>query len=359
MNSITPKRILICPLDWGLGHATRCVPIITELIKRGCEVSVATSGEALALLKVEFPLLEFHEIVSYKAKYSVRLPFMIDIFLQLPKFSRAIRKEHAEVVRIVKESKIDLVISDCRYGCWSALVPSIFITHQISLLMPPLFCWTGPLINFFNRYQIKKFTRCWVPDFPENRITGKLSEPKGLTVDYIGMLSRFNAPDVGNQSKKYEVLAILSGPEPQRTLFEEILKNQLILSGKPCLLVRGLPGSNAKREVYGQLEIVNYLPSIELQRAIENSNFIISRSGYSSVMDFMRLGGYIIFVPTPGQTEQEYLAKQLERKGIAFYQTQKEFDLNIALTKATQYCGFSNEKFPSVSLNKAIDDILT
>ncbi len=358
MNQNNPTRILICPLDWGLGHATRCVPIITELNKRDCEVTVATSGEALLLLKKEFSTLEFHEIVSYSVQYSLRLPFMINIFLQLPKFIKAIRKEHHEVAKIVKERKINCVISDCRYGCWSDIVPSIFITHQIHLLMPPLLKWIGPLINFFNRLQIKKFNRCWVPDFPENRITEKLSESKDLTIDYIGMLSRFNPPIFIDRPKRYEVLAVLTGPEPQRSKFEDILKNQLLLSGKPCLLVRGLPRGEAKSEVYAQLEIVNYLSSNELQLAIEDSGIIISRSGYSSIMDFTRLGGRVIFVPTPGQTEQEYLAEQLEMKGIAFYLPQEEFELNFALTKAVHYTGFNNHDFPSASLNKAIDNLL-
>ncbi len=358
MNQNNSKRILICPLDWGLGHATRCVPIITELNKRGCEVIVATSGEALILLKKEFPTLEFHEIISYSVQYSLRLPFMINIFLQLPKFIKAISKEHHEVAKIVKERKIDCVISDCRYGCWSYIVPSIFITHQIHLLMPPLLKWIGPLINFFNRLQIKRFTRCWVPDFPENRITGKLSASRNLTVDYVGMLSRFTPSMISRRPKKYEVLAVLSGPEPQRSKFEDLLKSQFLLSGKRCLLVKGLPKGSAMREAHDQLEIVNYLSSSELQTAMEDSDIIISRSGYSSIMDFTRLGGRVIFVPTPGQTEQEYLAEQLEMKGIAFYHHQEEFELNFALTKAAHYAGFNSPDFPSALLNKAIDNLL-
>lgn len=358
MNPIHLKRILICPLDWGLGHATRCIPIINELTKRGCEVIIASSGEALILLKKEFPALQFYEIASYRVLYSLRLPFMIDIFLQIPKFINVIGQEHNQVAKIIKERKIDFVISDCRYGCWSDLVPSIFITHQVNLLMPPLLTWLGPLVNFFNRFQIKKFARCWVPDFPKDRVTGKLSESIGLTVNHIGMLSRFNPSIVTDRPKKYEVLAILSGPEPQRSKFEDILKNQLLLSGKPSLLVRGLPRGDAKRAIHDQLEIVNYLSSNELQVAIEESRTLISRSGYSSVMDFTRLGGRVIFVPTPGQTEQEYLAEQLETEGIAFYQRQKEFDLSIALTNSAQYTGFANQDFSSELLNKAIDDLL-
>jgi uncharacterized protein (TIGR00661 family) len=358
VNPIGSKRILICPLDWGLGHATRCVPIINEFNKRGCEVIVASSGEALILLKKEFPSLQFQKLVSYRVRYSLRLPFMIKVFLQIPKFIQAVWQERNEVAKIIKEEKIDLVISDCRYGCWSDIVPSIFITHQVNLLMPPLLRWIGPLTNFFNHLQITKFTRCWVPDFPKNRITGKLSEADGLNVKYIGMLSRFNSSVVTARSKKYEVLAVLSGPEPQRTKFEKILKSQLLLSGKPCLLVRGLPGENVKNEVHNQLVVVNYLSSNELQTAIEDSKVVISRSGYSSVMDFTRLGGRVIFVPTPGQTEQEYLAQQLEMKGIAFYQRQEKFDLNFALKQVERYKGFNSQNFQHGLLSEAIDDLL-
>jgi UDP-N-acetylglucosamine transferase subunit ALG13 len=224
-------------------------------------------------------------------------------------------------------------------------------------MMPPALLWIEPIINFFNRFQIRKFTRCWVPDFPNGRITEKLSESKGLNVEYIGMLSRFNPAIVLDRPKKYEFLAILSGPEPQRTQFEKILVSQFLLSGKRCLLVRGLP-NEVKETTQGQLEIVNYLPSDKLQEAIEDSDIVICRSGYSSIMDFARLAGRVIFVPTPGQTEQEYLAEQLKVKRIAFYQKQEEFDLSFAITNSVNYRGFTNQNFSTELLNKTLDNLL-
>ena len=357
MNSITPKRILICPLDWGLGHATRCIPIINEFIERDCKVVIASSGGALALLKKEYPLVEFEELVSYRATYGVRLPFMVNIFIQLPKFLKAINREHHQVAKIVTERKIDFVISDCRYGCWSTQVPSVFITHQINLLMPGFWKWIEPAINFFNHHQIKKFNQCWVPDFPGSRITGKLSDSKRLSVHYIGMLSRFKAASAVTP-KKFDVLALISGPEPQRTAFEKQLSGQLLLSNKWCLLVRGLPESSKEKESIGNFEAVNHLASKELQEAIAASAIIVCRSGYSSVMDFARLGSRVIFIPTPGQTEQEYLAEQLEKMGVAFCQKQKNFDLNLAIKNSERYTGFRNQNFSPDLLRDRIDNLL-
>src|SRR6478609_3806099 len=160
------KRVLVAPLDWGLGHATRCIPIIHELLKRNCEVSIATSGDALLLLKAEFPELQFFELPSYQVTYSRSIPFVTNIFLQLQKFLLVISKEHECVRKIIIEHKVDLVISDNRFGCWSKLVPSVMISHQTNILMPFHLKWLQPVINFFNRSQIKKFTECWIPDFP-------------------------------------------------------------------------------------------------------------------------------------------------------------------------------------------------
>src|SRR5690349_9583884 len=154
------KKILVAPLDWGLGHATRCIPIINEFLSQGCEVQIASSGDALVLLKEEFPDLKFHSIVSYGAEYSRSLPFTIKILLQIPKFVRAIKKEHNETQTIVEREKIDLVISDNRYGCWSKEVLSVFIGHQLNLLTP-IFSWLG---NYLQRRAIQKFSRCWIPD---------------------------------------------------------------------------------------------------------------------------------------------------------------------------------------------------
>jgi uncharacterized protein (TIGR00661 family) len=334
------KKVLVAPLDWGLGHATRCVPVIQALLVNGFEVVIATSGSALPLLKLEFPRLSFFELPSYNASYSNRIFFMAKIFLQTPQFLRVINKEHTLIEEIVKAERIDAVISDNRFGCYSEKVRSIFITHQVTILMPSYLKWLQGFVNFFNHRMIRRFAECWVPDFAIDRITEKLTESGNLKVTFIGMLSRFQK-SVQPVAHNYDLLVLLSGPEPQRSVFEKIVLQQLPQANLKVLLVRGLPGDEAmlpKSE--SQLTTVNHLPSSALQQAIEASKLVLSRSGYTTVMDLYFLEKKAIFVPTPGQTEQEYLGEQLQQRRVAYCAKQENFDLKKALHEAKFYHGF-------------------
>lgn len=331
------KKVLVAPLDWGLGHATRCVPVIHEFLSQGCEVQIASSGDALVLLKEEFPDLKFHSIVSYRAEYSSTIPFMVKILLQMPKFLSAIKREHTETEAIIEREKIDFVISDNRYGCWSDKKPSILITHQVNILMSARWRWLEWLINFGNHSRIRKFTACWVPDVPDG-ITGKMTAASTMRLTHIGMLSRFEKQKA---KMTYDVLAIVSGPEPQRSLLEEKLKRQLKQSGRNYFIVRGKPSERMSPGAH-QIDHAN---ASQLNKLIESSQIIIARSGYTTVMDLWKLGKHAIFIPTPGQTEQEYLASELKRKGVAFSQHQREFDLQQCLLESKGYRGF--ESFPS------------
>src|SRR5690349_15472856 len=160
------KRVLITPLDWGLGHATRCIPIIQALQQRNCEVSIATSGPALLLLRKEFPLLKHFELVSYNVRYSKSISVVAAIFWQLSKIRNAIAREHAELKKIIDENNFDLIISDNRYGCWSTQVQSVFICHQLNLPMARGFGWFRPLANKFHNRLLKNFNQIWIPDMP-------------------------------------------------------------------------------------------------------------------------------------------------------------------------------------------------
>lgn len=352
------KKVLVAPLDWGLGHATRCIPIIHELQKKGCEVVIASSGEALVLLKIEFPNLQYFELPSYQARYSSIVPFMIDIFTQLPKFLWIIRKEHAQTKRLIRKQKIDLVISDSRFGCWSQLVPAVFISHQTNIQMPASLKWLESTINFFNRNQIGKFTHCWIPDFPSDRITGDLTRTKSFNARFIGMLSRFKQPEKFTPVQ-YKFLLLISGPEPQRSVFEQLLrKNMNALPGRK-MMVKGQPHLGQEIIQGNGFDEVGHLQSDRLQQVIESSEVIISRSGYTTIMDLAVLKKKAFFIPTPGQTEQEHLAIELEKRKIAFYQDQKDLDFVKVLQEMENYSGFSNFDMSSNLLNKALDEVMT
>jgi len=335
------RKVLVTPLDWGLGHATRCIPIIQELQLNGWEVVIASSGDALTLLKGEFPQLIFFELPSYRATYSLRLPLMVKVFFQLPKFLMVIKKEHFELERIVDEQQINLVISDNRFGCWTKKVHTIFITHQVNIQMPFTLKWIQGIVNYFNHQLIRKFNQCWVPDFPENRLTEKLSEPGKLPVKFIGMLSRFRKTSTV-ELFDYDYLALVSGPEPQRTIFEQKVRLCFSKLKGRKILVRGLPGIGDEILRLSDWDEVCHFKGEKLQQVIEQSKLVICRSGYSSIMDLAVLGKKALFVPTPGQTEQEYLSEQLMDKGIA-YSVSQDFFSNQDLHETQDYSGFNGD----------------
>lgn len=334
------NRVLITPLDWGLGHATRCIPVARELQRQGCDIALAGSGDSLELLRKEFPGTQAFELPGYHPRYHSRGSMVIAMTLQLPRFMQVISAEHEAVEKLISEEKIDRLISDNRYGCWSARIPTAFITHQRNILMPRGFGWLQPFVRAISDRMIGRFNVCWVPDSPgADALAGKLasfdrSELK-ITTEYVGWLSRLRPhPSV----RKIDVLAILSGPEPQRTLFENKIVPQMMESGLKFRIVRGLPTAVSPHE---DPRIVDFLATPALQEEIASAAVVIARSGYSTVMDMQALGKKVVFVPTPGQTEQEYLARTLTEKGLAFHMAQDSFDLAMALARTGQFSGFS------------------
>ncbi len=315
MNNLLHKKILVAPLDWGLGDATRCIPIIKHLKALDCEVIIACTPTQGKLLKQQFPQNLFLPIFGYNITYTKHrsmLPFKM--LAQIPKIFSSIKKEHRWLQKIIHQHKIDAVISDNRYGLYSKHVPCYFITHQLQVLTANK--WMDTFAQIINYKYINRFTACWVPDEKEEpSLAGKLSHPgilPKIPLHYIGPLSRFEKGET--QEKKYTWMMILSGPEPQRTLLE---MKFLLSAGSmqdEVLLVRGKPGSVENIPVPGNCIVYNHLPTEDMLLAIQSSEYIISRCGYTTVMEMFSLQKKCIFIPTPGQTEQEYLAKHLMKK---------------------------------------------
>jgi len=351
------RRVLIAPLDWGLGHATRCIPLINELIKRNCEVLVAGDGDSLLLLKQEFPQLTFLSLPGYRPTYSTTQGMAWSMARQLTKFRRTIREEHACIDRYVKAYGLDFVISDNRYGCWTAHVPCIFITHQSNIMMPKRFGWLAPVIRRINHGFMGNYTACWIPDLPgDHALAGDLisfgKHTANDTVRYIGPQSRFTPGPA--EKTIYDIACVFSGPEPQRTAFERIVVPQVKASGLRYFIVRGLPGATGQT---GDEHCVNFLASAALQNVLEQSACIVARSGFSTVMDLAALKKRAIFVPTPGQTEQEYLAMRLMQQGIAYTQAQHQFNLASAWEASKKYTGFVQAHSDPALLARALDDL--
>ncbi len=349
------KRVLVAPLDWGLGHATRCIPVIEELKKRNCEIFIASSGSSLALLKKEFPDLTFFGLPSYRIKYPKSGSFVFSMVRQIPKIKKTIAKEYKRAQKIISENNIDLIISDNRYGCWSENIPSVIICHQLSIQLP--FGWRllKPVVDFYHQRMIKRFKQCWIPDERSVNLLGELSVNRNLAVKQIGILSRFKKE---NSESEYDVAVVLSGPEPQRSTLEDIILKQIQGQNLKIILVRGVLENEVAWKLEGNVSIVNYLQTNELQDIISQSKLIIARSGYSTIMDLARLGKKAVFIPTSGQTEQEYLAKRLMKSGICYSVSQRNFDLTVALTAAGSFEGFSNIEPESELLSRALDEVL-
>src|SRR5258706_272443 len=346
---VITKRVIVAPLDWGLGHAARCIPIIRELIKHDAEIIIAADGRGAILLKEEFPQLTHIYLKGYRVRYSSNLNTVMSIALQVPKIIFAVVREHVQLKKIIKEYKPDVIISDNRYGLWNDKTHSIFITHQLMVKCPKPISFLEPLLHKIIVSFIKRYDKSWIPDVAgEENISGDLSHkyPLPANAKYIGWLSRFNSEDKNEApAKKYDLLVLLSGTEPLRTELENNLAEQIQRSNQNALMVRGATEEQKEFSRRNNLTNVPYLGSKELFEMMRVSDTIICRPGYSSLMDLVATGKKAILIPTPGQTEQEYLAVELMKKKKYYSSSQKKFELDKALAASGNYNGLSEIKF--------------
>lgn len=334
---ISKKKILVAPLNWGIGHATRCVPIIYKLIELGFYPIIASDGDALKLLQKEFPKLEFIELPSYKIQYPKNgFFFKWKMISQLPYILKIVKKENIQVQNIVEEQKLIGIISDNRFGIRSSKIPSVVISHQLNVLSGN----TTFFSSLLHQYYIKKFDECWIPDCErENSLALKLSHSnKVLHKRFIGFLSRMKKE---NLPLKYNILVLLSGVEPLRSKLEKKLKNELKKYSGNVVFVRGLIQKTKTKIVENNITYYNYLLSDELEKLMNESEIVIARSGYSTIMDLAVLQKKAFFIPTNGQYEQEYLAKYLESLKIAAYSSADKFKIEM-LREVENYSGFSS-----------------
>lgn len=349
------KRVLVCALDWGLGHATRCIPVVNELQRQGAEVFLASSGEAGNLLQLEFPQLLYHELPGYRPRYADDGMMVFTLAMQLRKFVHAIRLEHEEVEALAKNLRLDAVISDNRYGCFTTSAPSILITHQAKVRMPPGWGFLGTWVNHRLHTYIKRYDKLWVPDQPDSGLTNPFMN-RNLPYSYVGWLSRFPSGQPAGES--VDLMILLSGPEPQRSKLEEVILNQLQTFSGKALLVRGKP-MEGQEYGEGNIQIVSHLSAGPMEARIKSAGLLISRSGYSTVMDLIALEKQAVFIPTPHQPEQQWLATFLKRNGIAFCMDQQNFALETALVQSSNYSGLGTLKPVKGLLEKEISTLLS
>lgn len=326
VQKLNTKNILVAPLNWGLGHATRCVPLIRELIKYGYTPILASDGNALNLLKKEFPELTSLELPSYEIEYAKKAKnFKWKLLKNSPKTINAIIEERKLVKKWCKEFDLAGIISDNRLGVYNKKIPSVIITHQLQVLSGKT-TWISSKIH--QRF-IKKFNECWIPDFEKKpNLTGKLGHLKNpsFSIKYLGPLSRLN---IQKAEKKYDLMIILSGPEPQRTLLENLLLQKINLLDKKILFVKGIVNDKQLITEIEDITFYNFMTSTEIEKAFNESDVILCRSGYTTIMDLVKLNKKAFLIPTPGQTEQEYLARRLKKNGHFPYSKQEDFEVEM------------------------------
>lgn len=314
------KNILICPLEWGLGHAGRMVPVAIKLQQMGHNVFIGSGERHLEFFRKEVPGLNFILFPGFRIRYSSWLPQYIVIFLTTPIFIIKSISEHRKLKKIIKEHSIDVVISDSRLGLWNRKITTALITHMIRIPHPR---WLRFLENYGNpmvRMITGKFDLCLIPDLPGDiNISGKLSHNVDLPENarYIGLLSRFKATgtETASSEKKYYCTVILSGPEPQRTILRTKLTEILIRNGKPSVILEGKPSEETTFHISGNITFISHFATNDFKRLILESGNIVTRSGYTTVMELLSLERTALLIPTPGQPEQEYLAEYLSGKG--------------------------------------------
>jgi hypothetical protein len=323
---LRPRRALVCALDWGLGHVARTTPLVRELLGRGAEVVLASNGRSADWWRREFPDLELRELPDYAVRYAPGPWLVPSLLLSLGRVRRAIRAESA-LVESWKGEGFDFVLSDNRYGCAIPGVTSVLLTHQLRLAAPSGLGWTERLGERAMARFARPFSEVWIPDREYGQIlSGRLGHPSRPDLfpplRFVGPLSRFSTtvPDPV-WSGPWDSVGLVSGPEPTRTDFENALRALFARRPGRHLLVRGRPDlETASSPNPGGTVEVPHLGSPQLAAALRGATEIVCRGGYSTVMDLDALGllgPRCLFVPTPGQTEQETLARDLAAQGLA------------------------------------------
>lgn len=331
-------------LNWGLGHATRSIPVIEALMDSGAEVILAGEGDSLKLLEDTFPQLQSEKVQGIQISYPVNESLAVAMMKQAPSILRAIRSEQRQFESLVEKYRPDAIISDNRYGAYSASIPSVLLCHQLRLKTPLQNSLAEEVLFRLYKPLLKPFNQIWVPDAEgDDNLTGDLSHYHSaitsLRPKFMGVISRMGNVQTADIPDRYDILVIVSGPEPQRSAFESSVKAQLKGRPESVLIVQGQPQLSIHSQE-GNITCYSHLPASELKHHLLTAGTIISRSGHSTLMDLCAVQRSAICIPTPGQTEQEYLARIHSTKGNIFFQAQNQMNLEKALPIAADLIPF-------------------
>lgn len=330
--NIHNSTVIVAPLHWGLGHASRCIPVINRLTEQNCRVILASDGLALTYLQSIFPTLTTCQLPSYNISYNKGRWNSFYLGLQLKGINKVIKNERAAIEKICKAENPQYIISDNRYGAYSHSCSNIIITHQLQFILKWPVNILAPLLSRRVRAMVNKFDECWVPDTGDsiNNFSGIMAYGKlKAAKKYIGPLSSFSNLQFTEPTKpKYDFCIIITGPELQRSVFENLIVQKLNHTSYTAIVIRSTT-TPLKVEIKNTgLKFVDIAsPSLVGQSMIE-SRYVISRPGYTTIMDLAYINRKCVLVPTPGQPEQVYLSRRMKSLNLAvvFNQTEMMFD---------------------------------
>jgi hypothetical protein len=296
------------------------IPLARKLGEMGNNIFIASGEEHLSLFRTELPGFTYISFPGFRPGYSRHLPSWLVMLCKIPALIYHIVREHSELKRIVRRNSIDIVVSDNRFGLWNKNATTVYVTHMLRIPFPKPFRFAEIIGIAIHRAIIKKYDFCFIPDLPgETNLSGRLSHGLRLPPNamYIGLLSRFSGIttiESGSFGYRHNTV-ILSGPEPQRGILKQRLEDHLRAKDPTNLFLCGKPGQKNEMTREGSFIYFNHLDGAMMSEALRSSGCIISRSGYTTIMELISLGCKALLIPTPGQTEQEYLAGYLGEKG--------------------------------------------
>jgi UDP:flavonoid glycosyltransferase YjiC (YdhE family) len=358
------KNILICPLEWGLGHAARMIPIARKLQEMNNNIIIASGEEHLALFRSELPGLTYINFKGFRPGYSRYFPQYLILLMKIPLLLYHIILEHSRLKKIIREYEIDIVISDNRFGLWNRNITSVYITHMPLIPFPEPLRFMEFIGVLLHRAIITKYSFCFIPDLPgEVNVSGRLSHGVKLpeNVRFIGILSRFiscEEPESINPVDFRHITIILSGPEPQREMLKQKLVYLLEDKVPAVVIFEGKPDKVQKFLRSGNIIYYNHLPASQMKEMITGSESIISRSGYTTIMDLISMNCTALLIPTPGQTEQVYLAGYLAEKGWFHTISQKKIKEGISLPSIEAIWPIEMINRSKILLNEALKELL-
>jgi predicted glycosyltransferase len=339
------KKVLFAVLNWGLGHATRSIPVIQSLLANKVQVVIAGDGDSFALLKDTFPNLKSYELPALEVNYSNKIPLAIAMLSFIPKFLKNIDDDTLAINTIIQKENPNAIISDHRYGARSTSIPSILIAHQLRIQVPSYLKFLEEILWKKHLKYLKKFDEIWIPDVEgENNLAGDLAHhpciKSNLNVHFIGSLSRLMPTNQNSTHKKYDLICLLSGPEPQRSILENKFIEQAKNLPLKSLLIQGKPQSQSVNTIHS-IDVKAYANQDELSALMMEDSIFVTRSGYSTLMDLAKFAKKAIVVPTPGQTEQLYLGKYHHELKHVICQDQNGFDLNLGIKELNSLIPFT------------------